>query len=219
MRRLHRLLDLAVREMTGTARRRRILGLALLMATPMLVVACSSDDERVDEPARSLRQQVQAIATDERSRGHDSQADALEDGEVTDAEYRQANLDAAECMERAGLEVTELEEQPELGGYSLGFRWEPGAVPTKGDQPGVIADECEQEFRLGVAQAWSRQNATKLTPEAARLLSGCFSAASIDVDSTASSLEQFNRAAVAAGKPDAFTTCLGEATEAILGPP
>ncbi|MBK5224665.1 MAG: hypothetical protein JJE52_17675 [Acidimicrobiia bacterium] len=95
--------------------------------------------------------------------GLQRQLDALDDREVTEAEYRQESVDARECMLREGLEVSEIHQMIDPAGWQFMFMFEPGSAPP--DQTYEIADRCETEHRGFVAGGWAHRKADSVRPE------------------------------------------------------
>lgn len=107
-----------------------------------------------------------------------SQRVMLEDGVVTEAEYRQAYIDATECMTRAGMEVTELQQVPSPYGYTFSFIAHPGSLDAA--TASTVSDGCERMHDMLVAQAWVAQTGGTYTLDALVILQDCFREHDVD---------------------------------------
>lgn len=173
------------------------------------LVACS--DGASGGPNRdTIKQQIEGYAADARTAGRREQAVLMQDGVITDSEFRQAVVAAVECMERAGLDVSEIQRAETLEGYDLTFV----ASPQGQAAPDVsrISDDCETRFDLGVRSAWSIQYGGVLRKDAGAQLRVCLKTAGID-PGEASTLQEFM--AASSDRPDAAWRCIAEATAAI----
>ncbi len=86
---------------------------AVLGVVCVVLGGCASGGDDVEDP-RSLEQ----IADEARAHGYDWQADLLEDGDITVAEYDEGHRRDLECLTAAGITYTEPERD-----LLDGFRW------------------------------------------------------------------------------------------------
>lgn len=173
------------------------------------LVACGDGTSgSVDRGA--IAQEIRSYAAQAVVAGRTEQAALLEDGMVTDSEFRQAVVSAVECMERAGLAVSEIERIETLEGYDLTFVASPNGQSA--EVVSRISDECETRFDLTVRAARSVQYAGILKAEARSLLQACLQEAGIDA-AKASRLDEF--IAAASDRPNVASRCIAEATATI----
>jgi hypothetical protein len=132
-----------------------------------------------DHPNRARVERLGKTAT---AQGHLTQAAALRDGFVSDAELRQARLDSADCMRRGGLKIFDEHQADRPNGldyhYLIGFN----GRPMKEVNSTILA--CDQHFERLVEGGYNLSQ-PDWTPKAQRYFQACVRARHKDPGSAA----------------------------------
>lgn len=148
---------------------------------------------------------MRLLAGEAEESGYAAQYEMLQDGVVTEAEYRRAYVDATECMEQGGMEVQYFEIVPTEYGSAAEGIFAPGTLSD--GEASEVSNRCEVEYDSLVSQAWSLQQGDEFTAGAAELMTECLSR-EYDVDATgATTFEDFM---ASGGGLDPASACLGE---------
>src|SRR5690625_2685776 len=190
---------------------KRVPGSTFFFPIAALILLAGCGSEEASAASKSVNEQIQEMSAQQRDGGNSSQAEILADGEVSDAEFRQAVSDARECMIAEGLEVTEIEKELTLEAYTLSFSFEPGARSP--EETFDIADKCEDSHSMAVRTAWSLQTAQQLSPAGKVLLEACYSEKGIKFPEV-SSLEEL-RVKTPKDSLDIWGRCIDESLDRI----
>lgn len=148
-----------------------------VLATALVssLAACSSAGS-VDS---TVSDQIKELAARAQEAGSSSQYAALEDGEVTEAELRQAYADGITCMTRAGLKVSEFSLVPDEYGVKVWFLVGPGPgqAETAADD---ASTECEEQFDTFVGMGWDLQYQDRYRPDYRTALVDCLNEQGVD---------------------------------------
>lgn len=183
---------------------------ALVVIAMFTVAGCSGQAE-APQQGNSTKAQIQALGDEQRESGNESQAKMLEDGVITDAEYRQAVSDARDCAASQGLEVTEVEKIVTLEAYSLSYTFEPGARSSD-DALGLV-DECHADHSAAVEYAWDIQHSDHVSSEAKQHIQACYESNGVEFPEFESVDEL--RQKTSDDSLSVFTKCLAQASDEI----
>lgn len=156
-----------------TARASARIGAFVVIAVSL--VACSG----TPTGEASVTEWVKGLAAQARASGSASQYEALADGKVTEAEYRQASVDGVECMKRAGLTVRDFVMEHDEFGVRISWIAGPGPGQPE-DAAETVTTDCEDRFESYVSAAWDAQYQDRYTPEFRTHLLACLKAQGID---------------------------------------
>lgn len=147
---------------------------ATLFAGVAVLGGCTAQEAK-DGP-RSLEQ----IAADARAKGHDWQADALDDGDITLAEYDEGHRRGLACLTTSGMTYTEPERM-----LTDGFRWD-YVISWEGMSDDVGSRESQACFdeNLGDLElAMSSWGDWRTDPALLVFVEECVKSAGFDVES------------------------------------
>lgn len=149
--------------------------LVVFSGVAMLAAGCASDHVA---DVTTVEAEILSLARQAKASGFDSQYEALQDGEVSESEYRQSKVDMAECFERMGLEVGPIASSPSLEGYVLVVPYEYGGFGEA--EAFSVADQCQNSLDIHVEEAWTLQTAGIVRPEVRLLLVECLAERLVD---------------------------------------
>lgn len=142
----------------------------LLLVIAALLIGCTNAPTG-SEPELTLEQQLERIADDARAARLVRQADQIADGEVTEAEYRQALADSLACMESAGMTVTPIEKVETISGFQFETSFQFGTLgASRGEE---VAERCQTEHYVYILDAWATQEGEDLTDRSRPLMQAC----------------------------------------------
>jgi hypothetical protein len=143
-----------------------------------------------------------------------SQYEALKDGTITEAEYRQAYLDGVDCMRRGGLSVKDVALTPTEFGVRVSWMAGPGPGQSETDAE-ALSTACEDEFDTYVGIGWDTQYQDIYLPEYRAVLVECLKGHGIDA-SAAHTAAEFREIVPGDPMTSPLTSCQGTATEKVL---
>lgn len=141
------------------ARAPRLLCLAVSFSV-LALCGCGAEEEHA---VGAVTAEIQRMAREARALGYEQQAQALDDGVVTEAEYRQGYSDAVTCFARGGARVQGPTQLPTVHGFDWDY------VRFGGDDL-----DCAIRFHEFLNGAWNWQERETLTPVALDVLRSCF---------------------------------------------
>lgn len=171
----------------------------------LALVGCGGDGPaEVDDLSPAvLAQQVRDLAAQAEELGYTEAAEILEDGAITDAEFRQAYLDSIACYEQAGVEVRDFMRVTTVNGYTYSY---------------IHADideelDCGRRLAEFANQGWNILYQNTLTPEAAAIAADCYERNGHEA-AGAMTMNDFREV-----DEEIFHDCLFEAAEEVADPP
>lgn len=189
----------------SSRRRCRVL-VAAVVSLVGVAAGCGRDSG--DDGASVVRDRIVQMGREAERSGRPEQALVLQDGEVSDGEFRRSVLLAVECMEREGLKVSNVARESTLEGYDLTFVASPDGHSA--EMVSEISDRCETRFDLAVRAAWSVQYAGVVRADARQMLEDCLRAAGIDARG-ARTTDEFLSAS--SERPEVGSRCVAEVTQ------
>ena len=188
---------------------RRLSAVTFVVFAVLSLGGCSTSDGGSSSGPSSLMQ----IADDARSAGHEWQANLLDDGEVTLAEYDEGHRRNLECLTNAGMTFTDP-----VRILTDGFRWD-YAISWAGmdDSAGQTVSERCFEDNLGALElAMASWGDWRTDPALLSEISSCVSAAGFSTDIGSRNYRDVWLEASDEGlTPEKVSSCAGSAMNAL----